>query len=213
MKRSSQLSFDDPRLKKVSAFGGELMKKVKGRSTPRPISTKYPMHIVLKSSRARGDFSFLKPQNRKVINQTLSELSQKFHVKILGLANVGNHLHLMLKFKKRGLYLDFIRSFTGSLALRIGKKTRWNRANQESPLNPNLLKFWDYRHFSRIIAGFKNFVRAKEYLWINQLEGRGVPRDLAEWSIKAKTHRSTPRTRPMQIPSKQNANAYFSILT
>jgi hypothetical protein len=59
------------------SHGGELRKKRKGRGA-RPISAKESMHLVLRSSKAKGDWSFKRKENEKKISSIIAKFSKKF---------------------------------------------------------------------------------------------------------------------------------------
>jgi putative transposase len=161
-KRSPQLSFlrHEP-----SAYGGELYKKRKGRLRGRPLDTRSTMHLVLRSSQARGTQSFWR--HRPVVKALTTKFAQKYGVKVLSLANVGNHLHFHIQLGYRRTYPAFIRALTGSLAMAVTGTSRWK---------PGKTKFWDYRPFTRIVKGYRAFLSLRDYIQINQLEGLGYRR-------------------------------------
>ncbi len=149
------------------------MTKRKGRSFSRPISTKHTMHLVLRSSKASGPWSFRKSQNEKMIYELAKKFGHRFAVKIVSLANVGNHLHFQLQVTKRHLYKPFIRALTAAIAIKITGVSRWTNAGGTR------LKFWDYRPYTRIVTAFKYFLNLKDYFQINQWEGLGTNRQMA----------------------------------
>lgn len=100
------------------------------------------------------------------------------------MANVGNHLHLQIRLFKRHSYFKFIRSITGAIALFILKADRNNKI-----VKTHTDRFWDYRPFTRIVTGFRDFIGLQDYIAINELEGRGHHRINAE--IFMKTVRAT----------------------
>src|SRR3954470_8509659 len=106
-KRKPQLSLLE---KQSSAYGGELLKTRKGRAHGRPLATKSSMHLVLRSSKAKGDWSFKKKNNEIKIKTIISRFSKKYGVRILSLANVGNHLHVHIQLTTRQGYNPFIRA-------------------------------------------------------------------------------------------------------
>src|SRR5690606_31619703 len=57
------------------AYGGELLKTRRGRARPRPLSTRCTMHLVLRSSKAVGAWSFLRPENAQKIEAILKRCS------------------------------------------------------------------------------------------------------------------------------------------
>ncbi len=162
--------------KENSSFGGELFKTRKGRARPRPLDTRYTMHLVLRSTKAKGEWSFKRPQNERVIRTILQRFSTRYGVKILSLANVGNHLHFQIKLSNRYTYRPFIRAITSAIAMAVTGVNRWNRTQKK-------LKFWDYRPFSRIVQGYRAFLNLRDYIRINQLEGYGYQREHARWLI------------------------------
>src|ERR1700689_5388498 len=106
-KNQLKLLKDEPK-----AYGGALLKTRKGRSRGRPLDTKNTMHLVLKSSKAVGDWSFWKPGNKEEIRKIIRKFSNKYGIKILSLANVGNHLHFQIKLYNIHTYKPFIRAVT-----------------------------------------------------------------------------------------------------
>ena len=60
------------------------------------MAMKRPVHLVMKSSLARGDKSFLNTARKKAIEQLLYRLGKQKGVKLYRYANSGNHLHLLI---------------------------------------------------------------------------------------------------------------------
>lgn len=178
--KNPQLSF----LKKTSsAYGGELLRTRRGRLQGRPLDTKNTMHIVMRSSRAQGDLSFKKSKNEIKIKQILSKFSQKYGIKIVSFANVGNHLHLQVKLSNRLGYKSFIRATSAAIMMAVTGVSRWHQDSDKK-------KFWDYRPFTRVIESFLGFLNLKDYIKINQMEGFGYARGQARWIVKASWHNS-----------------------
>jgi REP element-mobilizing transposase RayT len=163
------------------SYGGKLRNKRKGRGA-RPIATKESMHLVLKSSKATGDWSFKKKSNSQKISAIIKKFSQKYHVQILSIANVGNHLHLHIHLIKRAAYRPFIRAVTAAISMAITGVSRWRKSKTK-------IKFWDYRPFTRVIRGFRALLTIKDYVAINQLEGLGVKRVEARFILAS--HRNS----------------------
>lgn len=170
------------------AYGGILLKTRKGRSTPRPISTRHTMHLVLRSSKATGAMSFRAPKNRRRVAEIVNKFTTKYAVKVISFANVGNHLHFHLKFANRQTYRPFIRAMTAAIAMAITGRNRWthtkldeNQAKKrKGAMGSYPWKFWDYRPFTRIVIGLRDLLGITDYLRINQLEGLGFPPDAAK---------------------------------
>lgn len=169
MARSLQIKLlkDEPK-----AYGGELRKKRKGRIGARPLSTKHSMHLVLRSSRAKGDWSFRKGQNRARVENIIKRFSEKYGIRVLSAANVGNHLHLHVRLRNRFGYPPFIRAVTGAIAMAVTGVSRHRRPKTAGKRD----KFWDYRPFTRVVIGFRAVLKVKDYIRINQLEAQGFSR-------------------------------------
>src|SRR6476620_5120508 len=84
-----------------SAYGGELLKTRKGRSRGRPLAVKSSMHLVLRSSKATGDWSFRQAANKRKIESIINKFANRFAVRILSITNVGNHLHVHFQLTNR----------------------------------------------------------------------------------------------------------------
>jgi REP element-mobilizing transposase RayT len=153
-----------------SDYGGVLQKSRKGRQGPRPLATRTSMHLVLRSSKARGEWSFRKRNNWRKIEILLDRFARRYGVKVLSYANVGNHLHFHIQLGNRFAYVPFIRALTGSIALVITGASRVRKFAG---------RFWDYRPFTRIVYGLSGFLKLRDYVKINQMEGFGIRRSVA----------------------------------
>lgn len=165
VKNHSQLSLIQ---KTTLAYGGELLKTRAGRASGRPLDTKNTMHLVLRSSKAKGDYSMRKPGHSQKVKKILERFSKKYGIKIISFANVGNHLHLHIKIALRSAYKPFIRAITAAIAMAITGASRWKTSA--------LGKFWDYRPFTRVVVGWRAVKTLRDYIHINQWEGMGVGR-------------------------------------
>jgi hypothetical protein len=146
--------------KNSARFGGSLLKshpKVK-----RPISTHKPMHLVIRSTQARGAHSFLRRSKR--IDAILSSQSRMSGVKVLRRANAGNHLHLVILPRSRSSYLSFIRAITGLIARLTLSEIAGERRN---------ISFWDKRPFTRFVEWGVDLDNVFNYLKLNTLEALG----------------------------------------
>jgi len=166
--------------KQNKAYGGELLKTRKGRSMPRPLSTRSTMHLVLRSTKAKGLWSFKRRANEKKINQLVSKFSKKYGVKILSMANVGNHLHFHIKLGNLRTYPPFIRAITSSIAMAVTGSSRW-KPLKKAPGD----HFWDYRPFTRIVQAWKALLNLRDYIQINRLEGFGYNRADSRYFVKS----------------------------
>lgn len=165
MKKSKQLQLMKH---SKSDYGGDLLRTRAGRSRGRPLSTRETMHLVLRSTRAKGEWSFLRPRHNKNVRKIVAKFSAKYGVRILSFANAGNHLHLQIKLANRFAYAAFIRAVTGSIAISITGRTRTRKTSSE--------RFWDARPFTRIAKSFAEFLNLKNYVRLNEIESHGYSR-------------------------------------
>ncbi len=135
-------------------FGGPLLEGK--RKTKRPLSTKHPIHLILKSS-CSGVFA---PGNIS-LEKLIRSQAKKFGLKIYDLALNWSHIHFILKIESRKDYNKFIRSLTAILAKRIRK------------IKPHLDVIFELRPFTRIMSWGKDFKRGLDYLILNQMEALG----------------------------------------
>lgn len=150
-----------------SAYGGTLLKTRKGRARARPISTGQTMHLVLRSTRATGPWSFRQPKNYSGVEKILEKFSTKHGVRLHSYAINLNHLHLHVKVASRQGYKRFIRAISAAIAMLVMRKSRWRQV---------ALKFWDYRPFSRVVVGERGRQTMRDYIRLNQLESIGCNR-------------------------------------
>lgn len=128
--------------------------------TRRPLSSKLPVHLVTRA--ARGGMRL--PKIYRCVNQIVVNTAKKHGVTIYEYANVGNHLHLVLRITHLHRWPPFIREFTGKIGL-LAKKTLAMTGTEN---------FWLYRPYTRVIASWnKPFKIAKEYIHLNSLEAEG----------------------------------------
>lgn len=173
--------------KQPLAYGGELLKKRKARRFARSIDTKHSMHLVLRSSLAKNDWSFRRPHNRASAARIIAQFAKKYGVRLLSAAYAGNHIHMQIKISNRHTYRPFIRAITGSIAMAITGASRWNKnALRDRCVNSarKVFRFWDYRPFSRVVRSYKALLTLRDYIEINKLEGYGYARSEARFLIE-----------------------------
>jgi putative transposase len=167
--RTKQQRFADAQFKTQDQFGGSLLKRRCNR-TARPLSTKQSLHLILKSSVAKGAFSLRSQQNRSKVDSIIQREAKRNGVTLLKYSNNFNHLHLHVKIVSRATYKRFIKSISGAIAMAV------TGACKTRPL-PQLIgrkRFWDARPYSRVVRGWRGFKTANDYVVLNQLEAEGL---------------------------------------
>lgn len=114
----------------------------------------------------------LAPANAGRVDAIVRQDARKFGVRILELANVGNHCHFMVRVGNRTAFLYFLRSVAGRLAMQLTGARKglglWTKDDGERE------PFWDKRPFTRIVEGFRGYRVAIDYVVLNQLEAAGI---------------------------------------
>ena len=146
----------------IKEFGGTLIKG--NPREARPISIKRPMHVVMRSSLAKGPHSFLSPKRSKRIRDLIHRMGSAKGVKVYRFANSGNHLHLIVLSRTREGLSDYLRAISGLIA-RMTLNVERGRALG--------VKFWDARPYTGILEWGRQFRSAARYLLQNTLEAIG----------------------------------------
>ena len=134
------------------------------RKLMRPLDPRRPLHLVLRSRRARGAWSLLHPHHQGRVRAQVEELAHEQGVRILNFANVGNHLHILLKTPSRRAFQTYLRRLTGAIAMGV------TGARKGKPVG----RFWDELAFSRVVSWGRDYSQVFSYLMKNMLEGAGL---------------------------------------
>lgn len=141
-------------------FGGSLL--IGRRKGLRPLSRKHALHLVMRSTRAKGAWSFLK--HKAKIQPLLDREAAKFGVKVYRVSYNSNHLHFLIRIHARNEYRKFIRSITSLIAGVVTGTLGKSGAKG----------FWDLRPFSRIVTFGRDFQHVARYVLKNTLEALGL---------------------------------------
>lgn len=163
MRSPKQLGFQILETKNVKHFGGDYL----GKSNPkekRPLSTKKAMHLVMRSSLAKGSQSFRRKDTE--VFKIVQKQARQLGVKLYRYANGGNHLHLIILPLSRAAFNKFVRAISGLIA-------RLFLAAERGRPSAKNIQFWDKRPFTRIIEWGSDFNKVCAYLLKNTLEAYG----------------------------------------
>lgn len=128
------------------------------RKTKRPLINNKITHVVLKSSKAKGYLSFYK--NKQKVHSLLKERSKKYFIEILDFVNMGNHLHLKVRFKDKNRFKNFLRTFTALLARKITSAKKGKVFG----------KFWDGLAYTRVLTSAYEILGLKGYFQANRIQ-------------------------------------------
>jgi hypothetical protein len=148
------------------------------RKLARPISTKQPLHLVMRSSRAKGQWSFLHSRNRGVILGLVAETADRYGIRVDRFDNVGNHLHFVMQGKNRLLIRSFLKVLPQKIMFAV------TGAKKGNPVG----RFFDGIVYSRLVTWGREYEILRSYLWKNALEALGLDRvTIEEWRAAAKS--------------------------
>ena len=89
------------------------------RRSRRPLATKRPLHLVLRSDFAFGNRSLTR--HRPLIKAVLQKAARRFHIRVYELAICTNHIHVLIRGYRREDIQNFFRVFAGHTAQEILK--------------------------------------------------------------------------------------------
>ena len=167
---------------------------MKSRRSRRPLSSKHPLHLTLRSDFAHGPRSLVK--HRALINYIGRKFSRRFGVRIYRQAICGNHLHLLVRGTSRVGLQNFFRVFAGHIAQQILRtapvthaercKTRGgaptnHKASTKKPIShpeqttrpgckKNQRQFWALLTYTRLLTWGREFNSVAQYILQNTLE-------------------------------------------
>ena len=160
----------------LGQHGGDITKGK--RKVRRPIAVKSSMHITLRSSYAREEYSFLSLRNATFIKALLINLTKRHKVRIYEQANSGNHLHLLIRAMTRVDFQRFVRELSSQIARFVSGCTKGN------PLKG---KFFDRLLYSRIVSWGREFESVLRYIRMNTSEALGIIPYSPRFNKKKKT--------------------------
>jgi hypothetical protein len=142
------------------SFGGLSLRR--RRKVKRPLIEGRWTHLIFKSARARNEWSLLSPPHRDFANHLLKRVSRRFFVQIKAgsFVNMGNHLHLVVRFNDRKRFGQFLKSFAAQLARQVTGAKRGNPRG----------KFWDGIPFTRVLKTPIEELQLQGYLHANRIE-------------------------------------------
>jgi len=128
--------------------------------TRRPIAPKSHYHIVLKSQKARGPLSMLRPERRLRIQKLIYTKARQFFVRIDSYSNVGNHLHLKVYAQGSREFQNFLRTITALISRLVTGAKKGVKFG----------RFWDGLVFTRILRSKAEHEILSRYIFANTLE-------------------------------------------
>ena len=88
----------------------------------------------------------------------------RFKVHVYRAANVGDHLHLLVKSSDRKALADYLRVLAGRIAVTVSGAQKGVK---------RIGKFWDHLCWSRLVKWGREFHVVQRYVFANELEFLG----------------------------------------
>ena len=126
------------------------------RKLSRPFKRNCAIHLVMKSTNAKGRMSLLTGSNKLAVARIVAAQAARFGVKIHSEQNVGNHLHALVSCGCRKRFQNFLRAVAGLIARAI--------------LKNGVGRFWTQPIFTRLVTGRRDFFSMRNYIVKNQIE-------------------------------------------
>lgn len=167
----------------------------KRRKIKRPLIANKTTHLVFKSVKAKGTLSFL--SHDIFLKKLIANLARRHFVTVQQLVNMGNHIHLKVKFKNVENFQNFMRTFAALSARHITRARRGRAFG----------KFWDGLAFTRVLHSRLEELQLNGYLFANVTErdcgGKG-PREfvLDELNLflkRLKSVRAVPQEKSLVV--------------
>ena len=106
--------------------------------------------------------------NRGRIYVLMTEIAERYGVKVYRFENVGNHLHLLISVQSRRQFQTFLRVLAGQVVFLVTGAKKGNAVG----------KFWDKLAFSRIVNWGRDFANVSHYFFKNAWESFGLSDEL-----------------------------------
>src|SRR5437868_9007060 len=167
-------------------FGGSLLEGK--RKAARPLSTKVPIHLILKSNgiplstnKTIKKCTLFNPGNRE-LKKIIRTYANKYQITIYDMALNWSHIHLAVRIPSRAAYLAFIRTLTAKLIFYLSKLKK-----------QNLKGLFSLRPYTRILSWGRELKTVLDYIILNQLEARGI---ITREKKGRRSGKKVERTRP-----------------
>ena len=167
------------------------------RHSRRPLNTKAPLHITLRSDLAVGTRSLLKHQAH--IESVIQKSAKKFDIRIYNKAICATHIHLLIRGKYRTDIQNFFRVVAGHIAqeilrlnpLKPHESSNRGNASHDKVRKPRYQrKFWAQLIYSKILSWGRQFHATNAYVAQNILEALGLIPYKTRLNIKRKFNTS-----------------------
>ena len=162
------------------------------RRSRRLLCTKSPIHIILRSDLAVG--SRVLTRHRAVVDHVTKKAAKAFKIKVYESAICRNHLHFLIRGRRRKQIQNFFRVLAGHIAQQVLQVCPLSEEEKSTPsfswgqrgCLKNRRVFWSFLIYSRVMTWGSDFRNVKQYIMRNTLEAlRLIPyRQRICWSYR-----------------------------
>ena len=129
------------------------------RKTPRPFNGKAPLHLVLHSKRAKGQWSFTLAKNHSRITSMIYVYAERFKVHVYRAAIEGDEIQLLVKARERKSLADYLRVLAGRVAVTVTGAKKGKKS---------VGKFWDFLYWSKLVNWGPEFHHVQEQIRLHR---------------------------------------------
>lgn len=133
--RRPDASFPTSRLE----HGGDV--RLGMRKLARPLPPARPVHLVLRSDRARGPWSLHSSKHQRRVAHESRRAAKRFGIRVQRYSNFGSSLHLVVSARRRGDFQAFLKTLAGLVARTV------TGARKGRPVG----RFWTGLAYSQVI--------------------------------------------------------------
>ena len=108
----------------------------------------------------------LHPRVRSHVDRAVGKIAERHGTRVYRYANVGNHLHLLVRTRTRRAFQRFLRDLSGSVAMIV------TGARKSNPLAQG--RFWDELAYTRIVSWGREYRNLELYFIKNLFEAAGL---------------------------------------
>lgn len=144
-------------VEKKLVYGGAL----NYRKKKRPFRKNRAVHLVLRSRLLGGSRALSRQRRQSVVEKLLFKKSKKYGAKIYRHSINSNHIHILIRFGSSLAQANFLRDFSGTLALWIRRQFHLKK------------KVWDARPYSSVVRS-NAFLKIAAYIERNRKESSGA---------------------------------------
>lgn len=140
------------------------------RKSPRPFTSNAPIHIVLRSARAKGRWSLLHRKNKASVGLSVYHYAKIFKVKVYRFSNTGDQIQLLVKASEKKQLQDYLRVLAGRVVIHVTGARKYVKRLSAHPDAKNKRKFWDHLCWSRLVNWGKDFFNTTQTVFENELQ-------------------------------------------